>query len=137
MNYWLMKSEPDAYSWEQLLADKKTHWNGVRNYQAANNLKAMAVGDRAFFYHSNVGMEIVGLMEITRTAYLDPSDPKGKFVMVDVKPITSATTPLLLAAIKADPKLAEMQFVKQSRLSVSAVTAAEYKRICSLTGIKV
>ena len=136
MNYWLIKSEPVKYSWDQFVRDKKTYWNGVRNHQAANNLKAMKVGDRAFFYHSNEGMEIVGLAEVTRTAYPDPGDEMGKFVMVDVKPIEAATTPLTLAAIKADPKLKEMQLVRQSRLSVCAVTAAEAKQIGKLTGLK-
>ena len=136
MNYWLLKSEPFKYSWQQLQKDKRTHWDGVRNHQAANNMKAMAVGDRAFFYHSNEGMEIVGIAEIARTAYPDPSDATGKFVMVDVKPIEPVKTPLSLAAIKADPKLAEMQFVRQGRLSVSAVTPAEYKHICKLLGVK-
>lgn len=135
-HYWLMKSEPFKYSWQQLLRDKRTHWDGVRNHQAANNLKAMQLGDRAFFYHSNEGMEIVGLAEIARTAYPDPSDETGKFVMVDIKPVTSAAAPLTLAAIKADPKLAEMQLLRQSRLSVSSVTAAEFKHICKRLGIK-
>lgn len=137
MQYWLIKSEPFKYSWDQFVKDKRTHWNGVRNYQAANNLKAMKVGDRAFFYHSNEGLDIVGIAEVVKTAYPDPSDETGKFVMVDVKPVQAAQTPLTLAAIKADPKLAEMQLIKQSRLSVSAVTAAEAKHIAKLTGLKI
>jgi predicted RNA-binding protein with PUA-like domain len=136
MKYWLMKSEPSAYSWQQLLADKRTPWNGVRNYTARNNMQAMQVGDRAFFYHSNEGVEIVGLMEIVRTAYPDPSDDTGKFVMVDVKPLQTAATPLTLATIKADATLQNMQLVKQSRLSVSAVTEKEYKEICKRCGFK-
>ena len=135
MNYWLMKSEPSVYPWQQLLRDKRTHWNGVRNYQAANNMKAMKLGDRAFFYHSNEGMEIVGLMEIVREAYADDTDETGKFVMVDVKPLQSVVTPLTLHDIKADKVLANMQLLKQSRLSVSAVTADEAKVICKLTGL--
>lgn len=136
MQYWLIKSEPFKYSWSQFEKDKRTHWDGVRNYQAANNLRAMKVGDRAFFYHSNEGMEIVGMAEIVRTAYPDPSDETGKFVMVDVKPLQAVKTPLTLAAIKADPKLQEMQLVRQSRLSVAGVTATEAKHICKLTGLK-
>lgn len=135
-NYWLLKSEPFKYSFAQLQKDKKTHWDGVRNYQAANNMKAMKVGDKAFFYHSNEGMEIVGLVEIAREAYPDPSDDKGKFVMVDVKPVMAAAKPLSLAAIKEIPELQEMQFVRQGRLSVSQVTPAEFKIICKLTGLK-
>ena len=137
MKYWLIKSEPSVYSWDQFVRDKKTHWNGVCNHQAANNLKAMQVGDRAFFYHSNEGLEIVGLAEVTRTAYPDPSDATGKFVMVDVKPLTPAQTPLTLAAIKAHATLQDMQLVKQSRLSVSAVTTAEARQIAKLTGLKI
>ncbi len=135
MKYWLMKSEPDAYSWQQLVKDKRTNWSGIRSYQAANNLRAMKVGDRAFFYHSNIGKEIVGLMEIVREAYPDDSDATGKFVMVDVKPIQAAKTPLTLAAIKADPKLQDMQLVKLSRLSVATVTTAEAKYITKLIGV--
>ena len=136
MRHWLMKSEPSAYSWQQLLEDKRTGWSGVRNYTARNNMQAMVVGDRAFFYHSNEGMEIVGLMEIVRTAYADPTDETGKFVQVDVKPLQTANPTLTLQAIKADKILQNMQLVKQSRLSVSAVTAAEYKMICKLCRFK-
>ena len=135
MKYWLMKSEPDTYSWDQLVKDKRTNWSGIRSYQAANNLRAMKGGDRAFFYHSNIGKEIVGLMEIVREAYPDDSDATGKFVMVDVKPMQAAETPLTLAAIKADPKLQDMQLVKLSRLSVAAVTTAEAKYIAKLIGV--
>lgn len=134
MAYWLMKSEPFKYSFQQLLKDKKTSWDGVRNHQAANHLRAMKIGDIGFFYHSNEGVEIVGTVEIIRTAYPDPSDETGKFVMVDVKPLQAAKTPLTLAAIKADPLLQNMQMIKQSRLSVSAVTAAEAKKILKLIG---
>lgn len=136
MNYWLMKSEPSAYSWQQLVKDKRTNWSGVRNYTARNNMQAMQVGDRAFFYHSNEGMEIVGLMEIVREAYADPTDATGKFVQVDVKPLQSAATPLTLHEIKADKMLQNMQLVKQSRLSVSAVTEKEYILICQRCGFR-
>ena len=134
MNYWLMKSEPFKYSYAQLQKDKKTGWDGVRNHLAARNLKTMKKGDIGFFYHSNEGVEIVGTIEIVREAYPDPSDETGKFVMVDVKPLKAAKTPLTLAAIKADPKLKDMQMIKQSRLSVSEVTAAEAKHILKLIG---
>ncbi len=136
MAYWLMKSEPSAYSWDQLVKDGRTHWSGVRNFQAANNLKAMKPGDRAFFYHSNEGLAIVGIMEIVKAAYPDPSDKSGKFVMVDVKPVTSVKTPVMLAAIKAEAKLKELALVRQGRLSVSPVGAEEWKLICKMAGVK-
>ncbi|MBI1326405.1 MAG: EVE domain-containing protein [Alphaproteobacteria bacterium] len=132
MNYWLMKSEPFKYSWEQLLKDKKTSWDGVRNFQAANNLRAMEKGDRAFFYHSNEGKEIVGIVEIVKTAYLDPSDETGKFVMVDVKPVEAVKNSVTLAQIKSQKSLQNMALLKQSRLSVSPVTKAEWAYICKL-----
>lgn len=135
MAYWLIKSEPDAYSFAQMQKDKKTNWTGVRNYQAANNLKAMAVGDICFFYHSNEGKEIVGTVEVSKTYMPDPTDEKGKFGMVEVKNPKAATTTLTLADIKEHATLKNMAFVKQSRLSVSPVTAAEAKTILKLTGI--
>lgn len=134
MAYWLIKSEPSVYAWEKFVSDGKTNWNGVRNYQAANNLKAMKKGDQAFFYHSNEGLEIVGIAEIVREAYPDPSDKTGRFVMVDVKPVMALKHPVTLKAIKADKMLAAMALVKQSRLSVSPVTAAEWKRVTELSG---
>jgi predicted RNA-binding protein with PUA-like domain len=135
MAYWLVKSEPFKYSWSQMVADGRTHWDGVRNYQAANNLKAMQVGDRAFFYHSNEGKEIVGVVEIARTAYPDPGDETGRFVMVDVKPLRPVPTPVTLAAIKADPRLADFALVRQSRLSVVPVRDAEWAMLCAMAGI--
>src|SRR4051812_34856227 len=96
MAYWLLKSEPAKYSWARLVTDGRTHWDGVRNHQAANNLKAMKVGDRAFFYHSNDGLEVVGMAEILREAYPDPGDPAGRFVMVDVKPVMPVVRPVTL-----------------------------------------
>lgn len=136
MAYWLMKSEPSAYSWDQLVADGRTNWSGVRNYQAAINLKAMKPGDRAFFYHSNEGLAVVGTMEIVKAAYPDPSDKAGRFVMVDVKPLAPLKTPVTLAAIKAETKLKNLPLVKQSRLSVSPVGAEEWKLICKMGGVK-
>lgn len=136
MAYWLMKSEPSAYSWDQLVKDGRTNWSGVRNYQAANNLKAMKPGDRAFFYHSNEGLAIVGVVEIAKSAYPDPSDTTGRFVMVNVKPVAAAKTPVTLAAIKAEGTLKNMALLRQSRLSVSPVTAEEWKLICKMAGVK-
>ena len=135
MAHWLVKSEPFKYSWSQMVADGRTHWDGVRNYQAANNLKAMQVGDRAFFYHSNEGKEIVGVVEIARTAYPDPGDETGRFVMVDVKPVMPVASPVTLAQIKADPRLADFALVRQGRLSVVPVRDAEWAILCAMAGI--
>ena len=135
MAYWLVKSEPFKYSWTQMQADGRTHWDGVRNYQAANNLKAMQVGEHAFFYHSNEGKEIVGVVEIARTAYPDPSDETGRFVMVDVKPVRPVKTAVTLATIKADPRLKEFALVRQSRLSVVPVRDEEWVLLCAMAGI--
>ena len=134
--HWLMKSEPDVYPWSRLVADGRGHWDGVRNHQAARNLRSMQVGDRAFFYHSNIGKEIVGTMEVARTWYPDHTDPTGKWGMVDVVPLAAARTPLSLADIKADPALAGMALLRQSRLSVGPVTAAEWKHICARIGAR-
>lgn len=136
MQYWLMKSEPDVYPWSRLVADGRGHWDGVRNHQAARNLRSMKVGDRAFFYHSNIGKEIVGTMEVARTWYPDHTDPTGKWGMVDVVPLAAARMPLTLADIKADRALAGMALLRQSRLSVGPVTAAEWKHICARIGAK-
>lgn len=136
MNHWLMKSEPSAYSWDHLVKDGKTNWSGVRNYTAAINLKAMKKGDRAFFYHSNEGLAIVGVCEIIKEAYPDPSDETGRFVQVDVRPVEPVKPPVTLAAIKAEPKLAEMKLVRQGRLSVSPVTEEEWRIICRMGGVK-
>lgn len=132
MVYWLMKSEPAVYPWEKLVKDKRGSWDGVRNYQAANNLRAMQVGDEAFFYHSNEGLAIVGIMKITKTAYPDTTDTTGKFVMVDVAPIRAMQRPITLKEIKADKILCQMAMVKLMRLSVSPVTATEWQRILGL-----
>lgn len=136
MAYWLVKSEPSAWSWQQQVAAKVTHWDGVRNHQAAINLRAMKKGERCFFYHSNEGKEIVGIVEVMKTAYPDPSDETGKFVMVDVKAVAPLTTPVTLAQMKADPVLKAMALIKQSRLSVCPVSDAEWKHICKLGGVK-
>jgi predicted RNA-binding protein with PUA-like domain len=136
MSHWLVKSEPSSYSWEQLVKDGGTHWNGVRNYQAANNLKAMKRGDRGFFYHSNEGLAIVGIIEIAKEAYPDPSDKEGRFVMVDVKPVMAVKTPVTLAAIKAEPKLKDFALVRQGRLSVVPVADEEWRIITKMAGVK-
>lgn len=135
MRYWLLKSEPSVYSWDHLAKDGRTHWNGVRNHQAAANLKAMKPGDQAFFYHSNEGKEIVGIAEIVTSAYPDPSDETGKFVMVDIKPLQRLKAPVTLAAMKATPALKDMALLRQSRLSVCPVSAAEWKTLCKMGGI--
>ena len=136
MRHWLLKSEPSSYSWDQLVKDGGTHWNGVRNYQAANNLKAMKRGDRGFFYHSNEGLAIVGIVEIAKEAYPDPSDKEGRFVMVDVKPVMPVKAAVTLAAIKAEPKLKDFGLVRQGRLSVVPVTDAEWRIIAKMAGVK-
>ncbi|HUC65592.1 MAG TPA: EVE domain-containing protein [Stellaceae bacterium] len=136
MHHWLLKSEPSAYSWEQLVKDGRTEWSGVRNFQAAKNLKTMKVGDRAFFYHSGEGPQIVGIAEIVKEAYPDPSDKEGRFVMVDVKPVEPVKTPVSLAAIKAEKALADFALVRQSRLSVVPVSAEEWRLICKMAGVK-
>lgn len=136
MQYWLMKSEPDAYSWSKLVADGKGHWDGVRNHQASNNLKAMRKGDRAFFYHSNIGKEIVGVMEIAREHYPDHTDPDGKWVMVDVKPLFPVKQPVTLAQVKAEPRLKDLLLVRHSRLSVVPVAPAEWRIICTMAGLE-
>jgi predicted RNA-binding protein with PUA-like domain len=135
MAYWLLKSEPVKYSWDHMVKDGRTHWDGVRNFQAANNLKAMKVGDRAFFYHSNEGKEIVGVVEIVRPFYPDPADPAGKFGMVDVAPVTPVKTPVSLAEMKGVPELAGMALLRQSRLSVCPVSDTEWRVVCGLAGI--
>ena len=139
MAYWLMKSEPDAWSWQQQVAKgaKGELWTGVRNHTAKLNLMKMKKGDRGFFYHSNEGKEIVGIVEIIREAHPDPSAKAGEpWVVVDVKAVEPLPKPVTLVAIKADPKLKDMALIKYSRLSVQPVTADEWKHICKLGGVK-
>ncbi|HEY0522094.1 MAG TPA: EVE domain-containing protein [Stellaceae bacterium] len=135
MAHWLLKSEPFKYSWDQMVADGRTHWNGVRNHQASNNLKAMQVGDQAFFYHSNEGLEIVGIVAIARTYYPDPSDETGRFGMVDVTPVRPMPKPVTLKQMKAEPRLAQFGLIRQSRLSVVPVGDAEWQAICGMAGL--
>ncbi|HEY6868253.1 MAG TPA: EVE domain-containing protein [Novosphingobium sp.] len=132
--HWLMKSEPDAYSWDDLVAEGEGTWDGVRNHRAANNLRAMQVGDLAFFYHSNIGKEIVGIATISQGGLTDPSDPEGKWAAVKVKPVRKLARPITLAQIKADPALADMELVRLSRLSVAEVRPAEWNYILTLAG---
>jgi predicted RNA-binding protein with PUA-like domain len=138
MSTWLIKSEPEAYSWDQLVKDGGTPWTGVRNYTARNNLKAMAKGDLCFFYHSVGPKEIVGIAEVAKTAYPDPTAPadeaKKGWVCVDVKAKKKLPRPVTLAEIKAHKLLSKMLLVKQSRLSVCPVTPAEEKALLSLAG---
>lgn len=133
MAYWLMKSEPFVWSWDQQVAKKIAPWTDVRNYQARNNMKAMKKGDLSFFYHSTKGLEIVGIMEIVKEHYPDDKDPR--FVLVDVKAKEAFKTPVKLADLKAHPALEDMAMLRQSRLSVSPVTAAEWKTICKMGGL--
>jgi len=135
MAYWLLKSEPSSYSWDQLMADGRTHWDGVRNAQALNNLRAMKLGDRAFFYHSNEGKDIVGVVEVVKTFYPDPTDKSGKLGMVDVKPVMPAGTPVSLPAMRANPELSGLSLLKQSRLSVCSVTENQWLVLCKMAGI--
>jgi predicted RNA-binding protein with PUA-like domain len=136
MAYWLIKSEPSAYSWDQLVKDKKTSWTGVRNFQAQINLKAMKTGDRAFFYHSGEGKEIVGIAEVTKTAYPDSTDKEGKSVTVDFKAVEPVKKKVTLAEIKADPKFKEMKLVRQSRLSVLPVRDEHWKLLLKMASGK-
>ena len=130
--YWLMKSEPDVYGWEHLVAEREGTWDGVRNYRARNNLAAMKVGDHAFFYHSNIGKEIVGVVEITAAGFPDPTDETGKWTSVKVKPVEKIPRPVTLAEIKADPALSEIEVIRQSRLSVAEIRPDEWERILEL-----
>lgn len=135
MNYWLVKSEPYKWSWDDHVKKGVEHWDGVRNYQASNNMKAMKIGDRAFFYHSNKGLDIVGIVEVVKEYYPDHTDPKGRFGMVDFKAVKPIKKPVTLKDIKATKSLADMALVKQSRLSVSPVTKKEWDTILKMGGM--
>ena len=134
MAHWLVKSEPDAFSWDQQVQNGTEPWTGVRNALASNNLKAMKQGDRAFFYHSNIGREIVGVVEVVREAYPDPTDDTGRWVCVDLRAVGPLPRPVPLAAIKADPEFADLALVRMSRLSVMPVSDAHWARLCKLGG---
>jgi len=130
MRYWILRSEPDAYSWDDLVRDQGTEWNGVRNYTARNFLKEMAPGDQALFYHSNTEKAAVGVMEITRAWQPDGDD--GKWASVAVKPVRKLATPVTLEAIKAEPKLKALEMVRQSRLSVTPVRDEEWVQLLAM-----
>ncbi len=132
MAYWLMKSEPGSYSWDDLTADGTTHWDGVRNYQASNNMKAMKLGDRAFFYHSVKDKCVVGIVEVVKEYYPDHTDAKGRFGMVDVKAVRPFAAPVTLAQIKQEAELSDLALVRQSRLSVLPIGAGEWRKICAM-----
>ena len=136
MAHWLVKSEPDAFSWDQQVQNGTEPWTGVRNALASNNLKAMKQGDRAFFYHSNIGKQIVGMVEVAREAYPDPTDETGRWVCVDMKALGPMPKPVTLAAIKADPEFADLALVRMSRLSVSPVSEAHWAKLCRMGGWK-
>ena len=134
-NYWLVKSEPYKWSWDDQVKKGVEHWDGVRNYQASNNMKAMKIGDQAFFYHSNEGKEIVGIVEVVKEYYPDHTDPKGRFGMVDFKAVKAIKNPVTLATIKETKSLAGMALLKQSRLSVSPVSKKEWDIISKMGGL--
>ncbi|HTR85251.1 MAG TPA: EVE domain-containing protein [Reyranella sp.] len=136
MAHWLIKSEPTVYSWDQFVKEKRTSWTGVRNPQAAINLKSMKVGDLCFFYHSNEGKEIVGVAKVVKAAYPDPTDKAGKAVTVDVAPVAPIKNFVTLAAIKAEPKLKDFGLVRQSRLSVVPVSDEQWKLIEKMASSK-
>jgi predicted RNA-binding protein with PUA-like domain len=136
MSYWLVKSEPFKYSWDQFVKDKKTFWDGVRNYGARNNLKAMQKGDQVFFYHSNEGVEIVGIAQVVKTFYQDPTTEEEAWVVVDLKPIKKLKNPVPLSQIKSDPRLSNMDLVRLGRLSVQTVKDEEWEIILELAGEK-
>ncbi|RYJ03667.1 MAG: EVE domain-containing protein [Acetobacteraceae bacterium] len=136
MAHWLVKSEPDAFSWDQQVENKVEPWTGVRNALAAKNLRAMRTGDLAFFYHSNIGKEIVGVVEVVREAYPDPSDETGRWVCVDMKAVSPVPQPVTLAAIKATPELADLALIRQSRLSVMPIEEAHWAMLCRMGGWK-
>ena len=131
--YWLMKSEPNAYSWDDLLAEKETVWDGVRNHRASNNMRDMQVGEEAFFYHSNIGKEIVGIVKISVAGITDPTDPEGKWATVKVKPVRKLKRPVTLKEIKADPELADIELIRLSRLSVAELKPEEFSYILGMS----
>lgn len=136
MAHWLIKSEPFKYSWDQFVTEKQTFWDGVRNYAARNNLRSMKKGDEIFFYHSNEGLEIVGIAKVVKEAYQDPTTDDANWVVVDVKPVKKLKKPVSLAVIKAEPRLKDIALVRLSRLSVSTITDEEWKVIIELSEMK-
>ena len=136
MAHWLIKSEPFKYSWDQFVADKQTFWDGVRNYAARNNLRSMKKGDEVFFYHSNEGLEIIGIAKVVKEAYQDPTTDGTNWVVVDFKPVKKLKKPVSLATIKAEPRLKDIALVRLGRLSVSSITDHEWKVILELAETK-
>lgn len=136
MAYWIVKSEPGDWSWDMQIKEGRTYWDGVRNYQAANNLRAMKVGDQCMFYHSVKEKRIVGIMEVTHEAVPDPKDPTGHFVMVDMKTLKPVPHPITLEQIKSDPALNHLALVRQSRLSVIPVDEKAWRRLLELGGVE-
>ena len=133
MNYWLIKSEPFKYSWETFLKEGRTFWDGVRNYQARNNLRSMEEGDLCLFYHSNEGKEVVGIAKVVKTAYQDPTTEDTNWVAVDVVPVQSLKKTVTLQQIKAEPRLSQIGLIKQMRLSVVPIKAAEFDTILEMS----
>lgn len=136
MAYWLLKSEPFKYSWDQLVKDKKTHWDGVRNYLARNNLKTMKIGDKIFFYHSNEGLEIVGIAKVVKEYYQDPTTPEPAWVVVDIAPVKKLKKAVTLTQVKAEKDLQEMSLIKSMRLSVQPVREEEWNKILKMADEK-
>ena len=137
MNYWLIKSEPFKYSWDQLVNEKKTYWDGVRNYLARNYLKAMKKGDKIFFYHSNERLEIVGIAKVIKEYYQDPTTHEPAWVVVDIAPVKKLKKPVTLTQIKAEKDLQEMSLIKSMRLSVQPVREEEWNKILEMAGEKI
>lgn len=135
MQYWLFKSEPSAWSWNDHIQAGIAEWDGVRNYQANNNMKAMKIRDKGFFYHSVKEKSIVGIVEVVKQYYPDPSDASGRFGMVDLRALGSVKKPVALSEIKREPKLATLALVRQSRLSVIPIKKDEWKILCSMAGV--
>jgi predicted RNA-binding protein with PUA-like domain len=135
-NYWLIKSEPSEYSWQQLKTDSKTDWTGVRNYTARNNLRDMKQGDLAFFYHSNEGQEIVGITKVVREHFQDPTTDEPAWLAVQFAPVKALKTPVKLTTLKQDPDFAQMDLVRLGRLSVGKVSAEHFEKICGMGGVK-
>lgn len=135
MNYWLVKSEPFKYSWQKFTEDKKTFWDGVRNYQARNNLRGMKKGDLVLFYHSNEGMEVVGVAEVVKESYQDPTTEDTNWVVVDLKPKFALKKPVSLTQMKTDEILSQTGLIKQSRLSVMPFTEDQFNRVLMLGGM--
>ena len=134
--FWMVKQEPETYSWDDFVSDGKTDWTGVRNYQARNNLKTMKVGDRVLFYHSGKGKEVVGLAEVLKAAYTDPTSDDPQWVAVDLKPVKPLGTPVPLAAIRYDKRLSQLPLIRQSQLSVMPLTKDEFDVIVAMGSAK-